>query len=94
MWGIGLVQNLLFLLLFLSFAFFSQISVDIKDAIVYLDAGSSESFQFLGAFPLFLELGARAVFSLENMSALDKVSHTVTIVTLYLQPISVRGVTL
>ncbi|KAK4438848.1 Sec1 family domain-containing protein MIP3 [Sesamum alatum] len=50
-----------------------QISENIKDAIVYLDAGSTESFQFLGAFPLFLELGARAVCSLENMSALDKV---------------------
>ncbi|KAL7129091.1 hypothetical protein ABFS83_13G040300 [Erythranthe nasuta] len=49
-----------------------QISDNIKDAIVYLDAGSSESFQFVGAFPLFLELGARAVCSLENMSALDK----------------------
>ncbi|KAL0362459.1 UNVERIFIED_CONTAM: Sec1 family domain-containing protein MIP3 [Sesamum calycinum] len=35
-----------------------QISENIKDAIVYLDAGSTESFQFLGAFPLFLELGA------------------------------------
>ncbi|KAG8386792.1 hypothetical protein BUALT_Bualt03G0185700 [Buddleja alternifolia] len=51
-----------------------QISDDIKDAIIYLDAGSSESFQFLGAFPLFLELGAQAVCSLENMSSLDKVA--------------------
>ncbi|PIN22897.1 hypothetical protein CDL12_04390 [Handroanthus impetiginosus] len=50
-----------------------QISENINDALVYLDAGSTESFQFLGAFPLFLELGARAVCSLENMSALDKV---------------------
>lgn len=50
-----------------------QISENIKDAIVYLDAGSSESFQFLGAFPLFLELGARAVCSLENVSPIDEV---------------------
>lgn len=50
-----------------------QISDDIKDAIIYLDAGSTESFQFIGAFPLFLELGARAVCSLENMSILDGV---------------------
>ncbi|KAL3632192.1 hypothetical protein CASFOL_025176 [Castilleja foliolosa] len=50
-----------------------QISENIKDAIVYLDAGSTESFQFLGAFPLFLELGARAVCSLENISSLEKV---------------------
>ncbi|XP_073123200.1 sec1 family domain-containing protein MIP3 [Henckelia pumila] len=49
-----------------------QISDDIKDAIVYLDAGSAESFQFLGAFPLFLELGAVSVCSLENISSLDK----------------------
>ncbi|KAL2496954.1 Sec1 family domain-containing protein MIP3 [Forsythia ovata] len=50
-----------------------QISDDIKDAIVYLDAGSTESFQFIGAFPLFMQLGARAVCSLENMSTLDRV---------------------
>ncbi|KAG6419450.1 hypothetical protein SASPL_121672 [Salvia splendens] len=50
-----------------------QASENIKDAIVYLDAGTAESFQFLGAFPLLLELGARAVCSLENMSVVDKV---------------------
>ncbi|KAK6134324.1 hypothetical protein DH2020_031947 [Rehmannia glutinosa] len=50
-----------------------QISENINDSIVYLDAGSTESFQFLGALPLFLELGARAVCSLENNSALEKV---------------------
>ncbi|CDP15944.1 unnamed protein product [Coffea canephora] len=50
-----------------------QISDDIKDAVVYLDAGCTESFQFLGAFPLLLELGARAVCSLEKTSALDEV---------------------
>ncbi|CAA0832707.1 Sec1 family domain-containing protein MIP3 [Striga hermonthica] len=50
-----------------------QLSENIEDAIVYLDAGSSESFEFLGAFPLFLELGARAVCSLENISTLEKV---------------------
>ncbi|EPS71932.1 hypothetical protein M569_02824, partial [Genlisea aurea] len=50
-----------------------QISENIDDAIVYLDAGSTESFQLIEAFPLFLELGARAVCSLESISALDKV---------------------
>lgn len=50
-----------------------QIAENIDDAIVFLDAGSTESFQLLGAFPLFLELGARGVCSLENVSALDKV---------------------
>lgn len=41
---------------------------------MYIDAGCTESFQFAGAFPLFLELGARAVCSLENMTSLDAVS--------------------
>lgn len=50
-----------------------QVSDDIRNAIVYLDAGCTESFQFLGAFPLLLEIGARAVCSLENTSPLDQV---------------------
>ncbi|XXG47052.1 hypothetical protein AAC387_Pa02g1759 [Persea americana] len=48
-----------------------QISDELSDAILYLDAGCSEAFQFLGAFSLLLELGVRAVCSLENMSSLD-----------------------
>ncbi|MFQ6630468.1 hypothetical protein Gotur_008469 [Gossypium turneri] len=51
-----------------------QISEHIEGAIVYLDAGCTESFQLMGAFPLFLDLGARAVCSSENMSALDAVA--------------------
>ncbi|KAK9284239.1 hypothetical protein L1049_023408 [Liquidambar formosana] len=51
----------------------SQISDHIEDAILYLDAGCTESFKFLGAFPLLLELGVRAVCSLENMCSLDMV---------------------
>lgn len=51
-----------------------QISEDIKDAVIYLDAGCTESFQLLGAFPLLLELGVHAVCSLENMSPLDVVA--------------------
>ncbi|KAK4364047.1 hypothetical protein RND71_015405 [Anisodus tanguticus] len=50
-----------------------QISDEIRDAIIYLDAGCTESFEFLGAFSLFLELGAHAICSLEKMSPLDKV---------------------
>ncbi|KAF8412237.1 hypothetical protein HHK36_000197 [Tetracentron sinense] len=50
-----------------------QISEHIEDAILYLDAGCTEAFQFLGAYPLLLELGVRAVCSLENMSSLDTV---------------------
>ncbi|XP_038689768.1 sec1 family domain-containing protein MIP3 isoform X2 [Tripterygium wilfordii] len=51
----------------------SQISNHIEDSILYLDVGCTESFQFVGAFPLLLELGARAVCSLENMTSLDAV---------------------
>lgn len=39
-----------------------------------MDAGCSEAFSSLGSFPLFLELGARAVCSLENASPYDAVS--------------------
>ncbi|TYJ16732.1 hypothetical protein E1A91_A09G003100v1 [Gossypium mustelinum] len=51
-----------------------QISEHIEGAIVYLDAGCTESFQLMGAFPLFLDLGAHAVCSSENMCALDAVA--------------------
>ncbi|KAL5055093.1 hypothetical protein RYX36_035775 [Vicia faba] len=50
-----------------------QISEHIEGAVVYLDAGATESFQFIGAYPVLLELGARAVCSLENMTVLDAV---------------------
>ncbi|KAL6658404.1 hypothetical protein ACP70R_003990 [Stipagrostis hirtigluma subsp. patula] len=48
-----------------------QIGDEIKDSILYIDAGTLEAFQFIGVFPLLLELGARAVCSLENASPLD-----------------------
>lgn len=51
-----------------------QISDYLHEAVVYLDAGCTESFQFLGAFALLLEHGARAVCCLENMSPLDMVA--------------------
>lgn len=50
-----------------------QIGDEIADALVYLDAGTLEAFQFIGAFPLLLELGAHAICSLENASPLDAV---------------------
>ncbi|PIA37860.1 hypothetical protein AQUCO_02900006v1 [Aquilegia coerulea] len=50
-----------------------NISDHIEDALIYLDAGCIEAFQFLGAYPLLLELGARAVCSLENICSLDTV---------------------
>ncbi|CAK9169778.1 unnamed protein product [Ilex paraguariensis] len=50
------------------------ISKEVEDSIIYIDAGCTECFQFLGAFPLLLELGVRAVCSLEKMSSLDMVS--------------------
>lgn len=49
----------------------NQISEHIGGAILYLDAGCTESFQFMGAFPMLLDLEVRAVCSLENMCALD-----------------------
>lgn len=58
---------------FLILPYVSQISEDIEGAIIYLDAGCTESFQFIGAFPLLLEVGVRAICSLENMSPLDVV---------------------
>ncbi|XAR49536.1 hypothetical protein NMG60_11032773 [Bertholletia excelsa] len=52
-----------------------QISEHIEGATIYLDAGCTESFQFLGAYPLLLELGVHNVCSLENMSSLDMVDN-------------------
>lgn len=50
-----------------------QISEHIEGATVYLDAGCTESFQFIGALPVLLDLGACTVCSLENMCSLDVV---------------------
>ncbi|KAI4333839.1 hypothetical protein L6164_018598 [Bauhinia variegata] len=50
-----------------------QVAEHIEGAIVYLDAGSTESFQFLGAYPALLDLGVRAICSLENACSLDAV---------------------
>uniref|UniRef100_A0A2P2M7Z0 Sec1 family domain-containing protein MIP3 n=1 Tax=Rhizophora mucronata TaxID=61149 RepID=A0A2P2M7Z0_RHIMU len=49
----------------------TQLSEHIEGAVLYLDSGCTESFQFVGAFPLLLDLGVQAVCSLENMSPLD-----------------------
>ncbi|KAG6722914.1 hypothetical protein I3842_03G185500 [Carya illinoinensis] len=51
-----------------------QISEHIEGATLYLDAGSTESFQLIGAFPVLLDLGVCAVCSLENLCSLDVVS--------------------
>lgn len=51
-----------------------QISEHLEGATVYLDAGCTESFQFLGAIPLLLEHGVRAICSLENMSPIEMVA--------------------
>ncbi|CAN1351967.1 Sec1 family domain-containing protein MIP3 [Linum perenne] len=50
-----------------------QMGEHLEDAIIYLDSGCTESFQYAGAFPVLLDLGVRAVCSLENMSSLDAV---------------------
>ncbi|XP_012572644.1 sec1 family domain-containing protein MIP3 isoform X2 [Cicer arietinum] len=51
-----------------------QISEHIEGSTVYLDAGVTESFQFIGAYPVLLELGAQAVCSLENVGGFN--SHS------------------
>ncbi|CAH1423652.1 unnamed protein product [Lactuca virosa] len=48
-----------------------ELSEELKGAVVYLDAGCTESFKFLGAFPVLLEMGVLSVCSLESMSSLD-----------------------
>nr|CAD1836838.1 unnamed protein product [Ananas comosus var. bracteatus] len=50
-----------------------EISDHIAGAILYVDAGCLEAFQLIGAFPLLLELGVRAICSLENLSLLDAI---------------------
>ncbi|CAO2813272.1 unnamed protein product [Amaranthus hypochondriacus] len=57
-----------------SFESIHEISNQLREAVVYLDAGCTESFQFLGAFSLLLEHGARAVCCLEDMSPLDMIA--------------------
>ncbi|KAG6552592.1 hypothetical protein Mapa_005792 [Marchantia paleacea] len=44
---------------------------DVEDGILYMDAGAGEAFHFNGGLPSLLELGARAICSLENASPLD-----------------------
>ncbi|XWS30046.1 hypothetical protein CRYUN_Cryun24cG0084400 [Craigia yunnanensis] len=51
-----------------------QISEHIEGAIIYIDAGCTESFQIMGAFPMLLDLGVRTVCSLEDMCSLDAVA--------------------
>ncbi|KAM3311873.1 hypothetical protein ACQJBY_032090 [Aegilops geniculata] len=65
--------SVLFFGLLVSLSILRKIGDEIADALVYLDAGTLEAFQFIGAFPLLLELGARAVCSLESTSPLDAV---------------------
>ncbi|KAL7601358.1 hypothetical protein Lser_V15G24480 [Lactuca serriola] len=48
-----------------------HLSEELKGAVVYLDAGCIESFKFLGAFPVLLEMGVLSICSLESMSSLD-----------------------
>ncbi|KAL3692631.1 hypothetical protein R1sor_006282 [Riccia sorocarpa] len=44
---------------------------DVEDGLFYMDDGAGESFHFSGGLPTLLELGARAICSLENASVLD-----------------------
>lgn len=51
----------------------TQVAEDAEDGILYMDAGAGEAFHFNGGLPSLLELGARAICSLENASPLDAV---------------------
>ncbi|CAM6109519.1 unnamed protein product [Calypogeia fissa] len=44
---------------------------DVEDGILYMDAGAGEAFHFNGGLPSMLELGARAICSLEQASPFD-----------------------
>lgn len=82
-------QNLMLSLLTDSpFPFVAQLSEDVEGSILYLDAGCVESFKFLGAFPLLLELGVHAIYSLEEMSSLDAVSMFVIMISQLLDVLS------
>ncbi|KAI4319742.1 hypothetical protein MLD38_033306 [Melastoma candidum] len=45
----------------------------LKDSVLYLDSGCAECFQYIGAFPLLLDHGVRAVCSLEDLAPLGTV---------------------
>lgn len=47
--------------------------MDAEDGILYMDAGAGEAFQFNGGLPSLLDLGARAICSLEQASPFDGV---------------------
>lgn len=50
---------------------FSQVAEDVKDALVYMDAGAGEALHFIGGLAALLPLSPRAVCSLENASPFD-----------------------
>lgn len=45
-----------------------------EGALLYVDEGAGEALHYIGGLPFVLQLGVRAVCSLENASALDAVS--------------------
>jgi hypothetical protein len=53
--------------------FFLQVADEVEGGILYVDSGAGEALHFMGGLPFILQLGVRAVCSLENASPLDAV---------------------
>lgn len=51
-----------------------QVADEVEGALLYVDEGAGEALHYIGGLPFVLQLGVRAVCSLENASALDAVN--------------------
>jgi hypothetical protein len=55
---------------------------EVEGALLYVDEGAGEALHYIGGLPFVLQLGVRAVCSLENASALDAVNFRFLCVSL------------
>lgn len=51
----------------------AKVADEVEGGILYVDSGAGEALHFMGGLPFILQLGVRAVCSLENASPLDAV---------------------
>ncbi|CAM6014712.1 unnamed protein product [Sphagnum balticum] len=51
----------------------AKVADEVEGGILYVDSGAGEALHFIGGLPFILQLGVRAVCSLENASPLDAV---------------------
>lgn len=49
---------------------------EVEGGLLYVDEGAGESLHYMGGLPFVLQLGIRAICSLENASPLDAVWET------------------